>query len=71
MTPKESIMTETMEKNPIKQSIQSWSCGRYHRHRYFPQIGDKMSNDYSVQKVVTVEDMGRSLPRIYTTMYNN
>jgi hypothetical protein len=37
-------------------------------HRYFPQRGDKTRTVHNVQQVVTVEDMGRNVPRIYESL---
>jgi hypothetical protein len=39
-------------------------------HNYFPQRGDKARTAHSVQQAVTVEDMGRNVPRIYVALDN-
>jgi hypothetical protein len=70
-TSKEPKMTETVGKNPWKQSIQCWSCGGDHMHRDLPQRGDKASIVHNVQQVVKVEDMGRNVPMIYENLDNN
>jgi hypothetical protein len=41
-----------------------------HMCRYFPQRSDKVSIVLNVQQAVIVEDMGISVPRIYTTLDN-
>jgi hypothetical protein len=64
-------MRDTMKKNLRKQSIQCWSCGRYHMHRYFPQRSDKVRIVHNVHQYATMEDMGIHVPRIYTTLDNN
>jgi hypothetical protein len=69
-TLKESRMMEIVEKNPWKQPIQCLSCGGDHMHRDFPQRGDKVKTMYNVQQVVTIEDMGRYVPRIYVALDN-
>jgi hypothetical protein len=38
--------------------------------RYCPQRGEKVSTAHTVRQVVIVEDMGRSVPRIYTALDN-
>jgi hypothetical protein len=39
-------------------------------HKDCPQRGDKTMSPHSVQQVVTIEDMGINVPRIYTTLDN-
>jgi hypothetical protein len=39
--------------------------------KYFPQRGDKVRTTHSVYKAVTMEDMGRNVPRIYATLDKN
>jgi hypothetical protein len=63
-------MLETLGENPWKKYIHCWSCGGNHRHRDCPQRGDKERTTQSVKQVVKVEDMGRNIPRIYTTLDN-
>jgi hypothetical protein len=63
-------MIETVGKNPWKQPVQCCSCGGDHMHKYFPQRGSKVRTLHSVQQVVTFEDMGRNVPRIYATLDN-
>jgi hypothetical protein len=63
------IMEKTWKK-PSQQPIQCWGYGKYHMHRDFPQYGKKERNVHSVQQVVTVEDMERNVPRIYTSLDN-
>jgi hypothetical protein len=69
-TPKEPRMMETVGKKPRKQPIQCWGCGGDHMYRDFPQRGEKERTVHNVQQVVTVEDMGRNVPRIYTALDN-
>jgi hypothetical protein len=38
--------------------------------RDFPPRGDKYRTTYNVQQVAKVEDMGRNVPRIYTSLDN-
>jgi hypothetical protein len=37
---------------------------------YFPHKGEKVRSIHNVQQDDTVEDMGRNVPRIYTTLDN-
>jgi hypothetical protein len=50
--------------------MQCWGCGGNHMQRDFPQRGDKAKILHSVQQAATVEDMGRNVSRIYTTLDN-
>jgi hypothetical protein len=70
-TPKEPKMTETMGQRHGKQPVQCWGCGGDHMYRYFPQRGEKVMIANNVQQVVTVEDMGINVPRIYAALDNN
>jgi hypothetical protein len=39
-------------------------------HKYCPHKGDRMRIVHNLQEVDRVEDMGRSVPRIYVTLEN-
>jgi hypothetical protein len=67
---KESRMTETLGKRPRHPPIQCWGCGENHMYRDFPHRGEKVNSIHNVQKVDTVEYMGRNIPRIYATLDN-
>jgi hypothetical protein len=67
---KEPKMIEEIGKIPRKPPIQCSGCGGDHVLRYFPHRGEKVKTCYNVHQVETVEDMGRSVPRIYASMDN-
>jgi hypothetical protein len=69
-TPKELGMTETVEQKPKKKPIQCWGYGGDHMRKYYPQKGDKARIVHSVQQAMTVEFMGRNVPRIYAALDN-
>ena len=68
---KEPRMTEAMETRPRQQPMKCWGCDGNHMFRYCLQRGEKMRTEHSVWQVVIVEDMGRSVPRIYAALDNN
>jgi len=37
-------------------------------YKDFPQIEDKTKTMHNIQEDITVQDMGRSIPRIYATL---
>jgi hypothetical protein len=39
-------------------------------YKYCPHKGDRMRTVHNIQEVNTVEDMGRSMPRIYAALDN-
>jgi hypothetical protein len=52
-------------KRPRKTPIRCWGCKGDHKYRYYPHKSDKVRAFHNVQKQETMEDMGRSVPRIY------
>jgi hypothetical protein len=62
-------MLETFGKIPRQKPIKCWGCERDHMYRDFPQRGDKRIV-HNIQEDDTVEDMGRSMPRIYVALDN-
>jgi hypothetical protein len=69
-TQNEPRMTETLGKRPRKQPIKCWGCEGDHMYRDFPHRGERVKIVHNVQQVDTVEDMGRSMPRIYAALDN-
>jgi hypothetical protein len=69
-TPKEPRMTETVGKRPRKQPIQFLGCGGDHMYIDFPQKGDKVWISHIIQQAVTIEYMGKNVPRIYIVLDN-
>jgi hypothetical protein len=63
-------MIETLWKRTRNPPIQCWGFGIDHMYRYFPHRGEKVRIVHNLQQVDTVEDMGKNIPRIYTTLDN-
>jgi hypothetical protein len=51
--------------------MQCWGCGGNQLYSDFPHKGERMRIVPNIQEVEIVEDMGRSMPRIYETLDNN
>jgi hypothetical protein len=67
---RERRMDEVGGKIPRLPPIQCWGCKGDHKYRDCPHISDKVRAVHNVQQAETVEDMGRSVPRIYAAMDN-
>jgi hypothetical protein len=63
-------MTDSLGKRPRQQPIKCWGCEGDHMYKYFPHRGDKMKTMHSIKKEETIEDVGRSMPRIYAALDN-
>jgi hypothetical protein len=63
-------MTEVMETRPRQQPMKCWGCNGNHMFRYFPQRGEKARIVHNLRQHATVEDIGRSVPRIYAALDN-
>jgi hypothetical protein len=50
--------------------IQCWGCKGDHKYRDCPHKNDKVRVVHNVQQVETMEDMGKSVPRIYASLDN-
>jgi hypothetical protein len=61
-------MIEIGVQRPRKPPIQCWGCKGDHMFRDCPQTGEKVRFVHNVQQVETMEDMGRNVPRIYTSL---
>jgi hypothetical protein len=57
-------------QRPRQLPIQCWGCKEYHMFRYFPNGGEKVRTVHNVQQAKIVEDMGKSIPRIYAALEN-
>jgi hypothetical protein len=66
----EPRMIETGGKRPRQPPIKCWGCGEDHMFRDCPLRGEKVRIVHSVQQAEIVEDMGRSVPRIYASLDN-
>jgi hypothetical protein len=55
---------------PRQPPMECWGCKGNHRYRYFPHINDKVRVFQNVQHEKIVEDMERSVPRIYAALDN-
>jgi hypothetical protein len=67
---KDPRMNKTMGKRQKKPHIQCWGCGGDHMYKDFPHIGENVRFIRNVQKVDTIEDMGRNVSRIYASLDN-
>jgi hypothetical protein len=61
-------MTEVGGKRPRKTPIQCRGCKGDHKYRYCPHKSDKVRYFHNVQQPKTMEDMGKSVPRIYASL---
>jgi hypothetical protein len=67
---REHIMDEVGGKRPRKTPIQCWGCKGDHKYRDCPHKSDKVRAVHNVHQDEIVEDMGRSVPRIYASLDN-
>ena len=58
-------MDEVGGQKPRHTPVKCWGCKGDHKYRYFPHKNDKVRAVQNVQQEETMEDMGRSFPRIY------
>ena len=63
-------MIEIGGQRPRQPPIQCWGCKGDHMFRDCPHRGEKLRIVHNVQHVDTVDDMGRSMLRIYETLDN-
>jgi hypothetical protein len=70
LTQGEHKMTFSLGKRPRKYPIKCWGCEGDHMYKDCPHKGDKMRTMKNIQEYDTVDDMGRSMPRIYATLDN-
>jgi hypothetical protein len=69
-TQNEPKMTDSFGKRPRQQPIKCWGCEGDHLYRDFPHKGENMRIVHNIQEVDTVEDIGKSMPRIYAALDN-
>jgi hypothetical protein len=67
---REPKMIETGGQRLRKPPIQCWGCKGDHMFRDCPHISDKMRVVHNGQRAETMEDMGRSVHRIYVALEN-
>jgi hypothetical protein len=63
-------MTDSLGKRPRQQPIKCWGCEGDHMYKYCPHRGDKMKTLHSIKQEETIEDVGKSMPRIYAALDN-
>jgi hypothetical protein len=63
-------MAEIGGQRPRHTPIQCWGCKGDHKYIDFPHKGDKVRFFHNVQQAEIVEDMERSVPRIYAALNN-
>jgi hypothetical protein len=61
-------MVEVGGKRPRKTPIQCWGCKGDQKYRDFSHKGDKVRVVHNVKQEKTVEEMGKSVPRIYAAL---
>jgi hypothetical protein len=64
-------MTYFLRKRPRQHPIKCWGCEGDHLYKDCPHKGDRMRTMHNIQEVDIVDDMGRSIPRIYPALDNN
>jgi hypothetical protein len=57
-------------KEPKKGPLQCWGCGEPHLLRDFPHRKHDNRKVYNVQEETIVNDVARSVPRIYAAIEN-
>jgi hypothetical protein len=57
-------------KRPRKHPIKCWGCKGYHMYKDCPHQGDRMRTMHNIKKEDKMEDMGKSMTRIYATLDN-
>jgi hypothetical protein len=65
---KESRMTESLEKRPRKAPIKCWGCKGYHMYKDYPHRSERVKIGHNAQLAEIVEDMGKSVPKIYVAL---
>jgi hypothetical protein len=66
----ETRVIDTGSQRPRQPPMQCWGCKGDHRFRDCPHRGEKGRVVHNVQRVETVKDMGRNVPRIYVALDN-
>jgi hypothetical protein len=59
--------TDNLKKEPLK----CWGCGEDHKLRDCPHRQQNSKRVYNIQEATTVNDVARSMPRIYAALDNN
>jgi hypothetical protein len=66
----EPIMIDIGGKRPRKPPIKCCGCREDHMFRDCPLKGEKVRIVHCIHQAKIVEDMGKSVPRIYTSLDN-
>jgi hypothetical protein len=53
-----------------KGPLQCWGCGEPHLLRDFPHRNHDIKRVYNIQEATTINNVARSIPRIYATVEN-
>jgi hypothetical protein len=56
--------------NPNKEPLKCWGCGEEHLVRDYPHRQQNSTRIYIVQEDTIINDVARSMPRIYAAMDN-
>jgi hypothetical protein len=63
-------MIDSMGRKVKTLSHKCWGCEGDHMFKYWPLKGYMIRIVHNLQEVFIVEDMGRSMPRIYVALDN-
>jgi hypothetical protein len=59
-----------MGKIPRQHPMRCWGCDGDHMYKDFPHKGDKMRNVHNIEEANIVDDVEKSMPRIYASLDN-
>jgi hypothetical protein len=63
-------MIDSLGKRPRQHPIKCWGCEGDHMYKDCPHKGDRMRTMHNIQEDDTMDDVGRSMPRIYAALDN-
>jgi hypothetical protein len=63
-------MIDSLGKRPRQHPINYWGCEGYHLYKDCPHKRDRMRTMHNIEEDNIVNDMGRSMPRIYVALDN-
>jgi hypothetical protein len=63
-------MTDSLRKRPRQQPTKCWGCEGDYMYKDCTHRGDKKKIFHGIKKEEIVEDMGKTMPRIYVALEN-